>query len=73
MIEFITHTAPEDITPSKNQEQNNGVLNNSCVGENISKDSTNPPHVEKHIGHDKIPEINSPKNLKGALGLSPHF
>ena len=68
-----THqTAPDDSIPSKNQEHHKGVLNITFVGENINKDKINPPHVEKHIGHDKIPEINSPKKLKGSFLLFPH-
>jgi hypothetical protein len=49
------------------------VLNITFVGEYINKDNTNPPHVEKHIGQDKIPDINPPKKLNGAYLFSPHF
>jgi hypothetical protein len=65
MIEFIAHTAPEDNIPSKNQHTHNGVPNKVNVGEKIDKDRNQPPWNPKHMGHDKIPEINSPTGLNG--------
>jgi hypothetical protein len=57
---LITHTAPADVIPSKNHEYSNGVLNIKFTGENINKDNTNPPHVEKHKGQLIIPDKNAP-------------
>lgn len=73
MIAFIAHTAPEDIIPSKNQLTHIGDPNSSKLGEKTNKDKKNPPQVEKHIGQDSIPEMNSPRGLNGEYGLSPQF
>jgi hypothetical protein len=64
-IEFIAHTAPDDKIPSKNQLIHNGVPNKVKVGENITNDKKNPPHVEKHIGQDNIPDMNFANELNG--------
>jgi hypothetical protein len=37
------------------------VLNILFVGENINKDNTNPPHVEKQSGQLISPDRNLPK------------
>jgi len=70
---FIAHTAPDDNIPSKNQDIFWCNANNSCVGEYIKSPRKNPPQVLKHIGHDKIPDINRPIKLSGICILSPQL
>jgi hypothetical protein len=73
IIALIPQTAPDDNIPSKNHEHHSGALNITLIGEYIKRDKNHPPWKEKHIGQDKIPDINPPKKLNGANLFSPHF
>ena len=66
MIALIAHTAPEAKQPSKNHEIIVLVPNKKFVGEIRKIPKKNPTHVEQHIIHPKIPEMNLPKPLNGA-------
>lgn len=66
-MSLINHTAPDDKIPSKNQEYDVDTINISCVGDHTTKPKKKPPHVEKHIGQDSIPEINVPIVLKSEM------
>lgn len=48
-----------------------GVEKISNVGEYIKPPRKNPPQVEKHMGHVKIPEIKFPTVWNGAYALFP--
>jgi len=70
---LIPQTAPDESIPSKNHEHHSGVLNITFVGEYINRDKMNPPHVEKHIGQESIPDINSPTLFSGIRLSFPQF
>ena len=66
-MSLINHTAPDDKIPSKNQEYDVDTINISCVGDQTTSPKKKPPHTEKHIGQDSIPEINVPIVLKSEI------